>query len=535
MNPVTSTNYILFLCDDLVLDDIGCRGGKVYTPNIDRLVRGGAIFTEHHCAAPVCTPSRWEWLSGQYAMRCRSASFRQYRDTVNPPGDTPCITWNTWFDGTTPTIAHAFAAGGYNTAFFGKWHTGPEFKDLVGPDLAPDADPADPAVDLKLKALQQRMVAHLTTDGGFTHAGAITSGNRESCTVKALRRHHNPEWATDAALRFLDRHGREKPFFLHFASTLPHGDAPNEEIDRDPRITMGGYLDQVPFGAEKRKTLRTRLAAAGLDPNYHRALAMLSIDDQVGAILDRLEALGLADNTVFVFSCDHGLEPGKGSVFEEGTRIPAAVRWPGLIRPGATCTARAMNVDWGATFLADAGLPLPQPCDGIDLRPVLSGARAEVRAHFIFNMGYHRAISDGRWKYVALRYPRHALARMQAPDAVEAVNFLDMAQQGQALIVAQCYPASHDSDQLYDLLSDPNEQVNRWVDPLCAAKGRQLQEALRCIVATVPDNHFDVADTVFLRSPRFAELVAALRRRSIGAVAWFPPELFPFKNGKRHV
>lgn len=528
-------NYILFLCDDLLLDDMGCRGGKVHTPNIDRVVREGAVFTQHHCAAPVCTPSRWEWLTGQYAMRCRSASFRRYRDTVNPPGETPCITWNTWFDGTTPTVAHAFTAGGYNTAFFGKWHTGPEFRDYNHPGLGPEADPSEPAVDAALKALQQRMVEHLRTAGGFTHAAAITSGNRESCTVNALRRHHNPEWATDAALRFLDAHGREKPFFLHFGSTLPHGDAPNEEIDRDPRITMGGYLDHVPFGAEKRKTLRARLAAAGLDPYYHRALAMLSIDDQVGALLDKLDELGLAGNTVFVFSADHGLEPGKGSVFEEGARIPAAVRWPGLVRPGSTCAARVMSVDWAATFLSDAGLPLPQPCDGVDLRPVLTGQQAEVREHFIYNMGYHRGISDGRWKYVALRYPRHALARMQSPDAVEAVNFMDMPKQGQALIVAQCYPASHEPDHLYDLQTDPNEQVNRWNDPACAAKGRELQEELRRIVATVPENHFDFADTAFLRSPRFAELVAALRKRATGAVGWFPPELFPFKNGKRHV
>jgi arylsulfatase A-like enzyme len=501
-------NYLLFLCDDLVLDDIGCRGGKVHTPNIDRIIREGAVFTEHHCAAAVCTPSRWEWLTGQYAMRCRAESFRHQRDTTNPPGQTPCIAWNTWFDGSTPTIAHAFAAGGYNTAFFGKWHTGPEFCDFDHPGLGPDADPADPAVDAALKSLQQRMVEHLKKDGGFTHAAAITSGNRESCTVAALNKHHNPEWATDAALQFLDTHGKEKPFFMHFATTLPHGDAPNEEIDRDPRLTMGGTLDHMPFGAEKRKTLRARLAAAGIDPYDHRALAMLSIDDQVGALLDRLDALGLAGDTVLLFSCDHGLEPGKGSV---------------------------MNVDWGATFLADAGLSLPKPCDGVDLRPALAGTQAEVREHFVFNMGYHRAISDGHWKYVALRYPQHALERMQDPEASEAVNFLDMPKQGQALIVTQCYPACHDADQLYDLTGDPNEQVNRWGDSSCAGQGGELQAALRGVIDTVPDNHFDLDDTTFLTSHRYGELVDALRERSTGAVEWFPPGLFPFKEGTRFV
>jgi arylsulfatase A-like enzyme len=528
-------NYILFLCDDLVLDDVGCQGGKVYTPNIDRVVREGAVFTQHHCAAAVCTPGRWEWLSGQYAMRCRAESFYHHRDTVNPPGQTPCIGWNTWFDGSTRTIAHPFAEAGYNAAFFGKWHTGPEFGDLAGPELGPDADPSDPAVDAELRALQQRMVDHLTSDGGFTHAAAITSGNRESCTVNALRRHHNPEWATDAALTFLEAHGHEKPFFMHFASTLPHGDAPNEEIDRDPRITMGGRLDHTPFGAEKRKTLRARLETAGMDPYYHRALAMLSIDDQVGALLDKLDELKLAENTVFVFSCDHGLEPGKGSVFEEGTHIPAAARWPGLIEPGSVCTSRTMNVDWPATFLVDAGLPLPEPCDGVDLRPALSGKQAEVREHFIFNMGYHRAISDGEWKYVALRYPKHAIARMEAEGATEAVNFLDMAAQGQALIATQCYPACHEPDQLYDLTGDPNEQENRWADPDCADQGRELQAELHRILATVPDHPYDLDDTAFLQTPRFAELVRRLRQRSIGAVGWFPPDLFPFVDGKRHV
>lgn len=528
-------NYILFLCDDLALDDIGCRGGKVHTPNIDRIAREGAIFTQHHCAAAVCTPSRWEWLSGQYAMRCRADSFRQHRDTINPPGETPCIAWNTWFDGSTKTIAHTFANAGYQSAFFGKWHTGPEFKDFAGPEIGPDVDPSDPAVDAHLKSLQERMVDHLKRDGGFTHAEAITSGNRESCPIKALRRHHNPEWATDAALRFLDANGRQRPFFMHFSSTLPHGDAPNEEIDRDPRITMGGYLDQVPFGSEKRKTLRARLMEAGIDPYHHRALAMLSIDDQVGALLDRLDDLGIAQNTVFVFSCDHGVEPGKGSVYQEGTHIPAAVRWPGLISPGSTCKARTMNVDWAATLLADAGLSIPQPCDGVDLRQVLSGEQSEVRDYFFFNMGYHRAISDGHWKYVALRYPQHAIKRMQATDAGEAVNFLDMAKQGQACIVTQCYPASHEPDQLYNLQSDPDEQRNLWTDPSCFAKGLELQDQLRRILNTVPDHPYDLDDLAFLNSPRFAELAAAPRQRSTGAVAWFPPGLFPFKKGKHFV
>lgn len=522
-------NYILFLADDLELDDFGCCGGKVFTPHIDRLARSGMLLRRHCCSAAVCTPSRWECLTGQYAMRCQSASFRQ----TNPVGATACITWNTQFDGTTPSVAHQLAARGYRCGCFGKWHTGPSFRAFAPPELSADADPLDPAVDALLQVTQQRLVEHVRRDGGFTDAAALTAGNREACHVKALNRYHNPEWATDAALRFLaDAAARRQPFFLHFATTLPHGDAPNAEIDRDPRLTMGGYLDHVPLGAEKRRTWRDRLRAAGFDPQDHRALAMLCVDDQLGALLDRLDQLGLADQTVVVVSADHNVEPGKGSVFEGGVHVPAAVRWPGVTPPGTANDALLMNVDWAATFLADAGVTTTG-LDGHDVRAVLAGRQPQVREDMFFHMGFHRAVSDGRWKYVALRYSQDALARMQSPAATEAVNHLDMPHQAQACIVAASYPHSFDPDQLYDLESDPHEQVNRSDDPACAEHGRRLRARLREILATVPAHPFDLDDTAFLRSARYAELVAALRRRSVTAVPWWPAGKFPFQPGAR--
>lgn len=120
-------NHLLFPADDWELDDFGCCGGKLFTPNRDRVARGGLWLRRYYCSAALCALSRWEYLAGQSARHCRPAHWLQ----ENPIGDVAWFRWNTHLQGTTPTVAHHLAARGYRCRFFGTWHTGPSLAGLA--------------------------------------------------------------------------------------------------------------------------------------------------------------------------------------------------------------------------------------------------------------------------------------------------------------------------------------------------------------------------------------------------------------------
>jgi hypothetical protein len=136
-------NILFIISDDTDFRDIACYGGQTLTPHIDRLAREGMVFRQAYCESSVCTPSRYYYLTGQFAGHCTDPGFRG----ENPLDEPYRVAWNTCINETIPTVASLLRAGGYRTGYAGKWHTGRPLRELPIPRFSPDDDLDDPAVD----------------------------------------------------------------------------------------------------------------------------------------------------------------------------------------------------------------------------------------------------------------------------------------------------------------------------------------------------------------------------------------------------
>ena len=340
---VARPNVVLILADDLGWGDVGFNGRKDWaTPNLDRLAARGGRCSRFYTAAAVCAPSRAALLTGKYPIHCGVSR----NDEDLPEAEV--------------TIAEAIRDRGYATGLFGKWHHGRPARghsDYVHP-----------------------MDQGFEEFFGFTDAThawekfpeILWDGRRR----KAVDGHADDLFA-GRAVDFLRRQ-KEKggPFFLEVAFTAPHFniEAPAEEV----ALHAGKFREDDP--------------ANPLNATY--AAMVTRLDRNVGKVLDELDALGLAGETLVIFTSDHGatFEAGnfgtsafhdsnkpfrgqKRTVWEGGMRVPTAVRWPGRIPAGTVEARPAQMIDLFATILAAAG-GAPDPAwkvDGIDLLPAWTG------------------------------------------------------------------------------------------------------------------------------------------------------------------
>ncbi len=353
-------NILLINCDDLGYGDLGCYGSTVNrTPHIDRLAAQGVRFTDFYMASPVCSASRAGMLTGCYPPR---VGFDQYM-----------VLWPGQAEGLNPserTIAGQLKDAGYATKLVGKWHCGdqPEF---------------------------------LPTEHGFDEYFGIPYSNDMGRQANNLDRPPLPllrnstviqqqpdqrgitERYTDEALQFIHAN-QDRPFFLYLAHMYVHV----------PLFVPKQFLEASKNGA------------------YGGAVA--AIDWSTGVLLDTLERLGLADNTLVVFTSDNGSRAGheggsnrpcrgiKASTLEGGLRVPCIMRWPGRIAGGRTCQALARSIDFLPTFARLAGVPPPQdpPIDGVDISPLLLDEHAAA-PNDTFAYYWHgglAAIRVGDWK-----------------------------------------------------------------------------------------------------------------------------------------
>lgn len=318
-------------------DDIGVHNISKYnhgvmgyqTPNIDRIAREGAMFTDAY-AQQSCTAGRASFILGQHP-------FRTGLLTIGMPGSDHGIP--DW----TPTIADLLKEHGYATGQFGKNHLGDQDKHLptahgfdefygnlyhLNAEEEPETYyyPKDPKFREKYGP---RGVIHSFEDGRTEDTGALTRKRMETIDEEI----HN------AAMDFVDRNAKaDKPFFLWYNSTRMH----------------------VWTRLKKESVGRTGI---GLYPD-----GMVEHDDFVGAVLDKLDDLGLTENTIVIYSTDNGAETfswpdggitpfhgEKGTTWEGGFRVPLFVRWPGVIKPGTTYNNIISQEDWMPTLLAAAG------------------------------------------------------------------------------------------------------------------------------------------------------------------------------------
>ncbi len=507
-------NIIWIIPDDTNHRMLGYGGGAVLSPHIDSISRNGIVLSQFHCTAPACCPSRYSYFSGHYGGRCPGEDFKKRDREDREPYS---IFFNTALDPDKElSIGHALQRAGYRTGHVGKWHIHGSRKDMTSiPRFDPEENPRDPHVGERLKR-QQEHLCNIVRRAGFDYASSVIWGNHESLPLKA--RNHNIEWITWGGLRFIDEcsHG-DKPFFLSMATTTIHGPNHVESLLADPYLTGGGYMDAHVGCQPSRQSIYRRIGCAeGVKFNSTTA-GVLWMDDAVGAVLDKVRRLGIEDNTLIIFSGDHGPSlGGKFSLYERGTHIPFAAQWPGVIPAGLRSGQPAQNIDFVPTLLDAAGAAAPDDMrlDGQSLMPLLTGKRDALphREELYFEFGYARAVRTERWKYIAWRLPRRLIDRMKRGEVNVPYNHFgrpvnkDLQRPGLVAGTLLRYPCYWDADQLYDLENDPHETRNLAQNPQHHHVLTDMRERLRGYLKTF-DRDFPL-DRIeeFLQSDRFEKL-----------------------------
>ncbi|MFO1052159.1 MAG: arylsulfatase [Planctomycetota bacterium] len=372
-------NLVFLLADDLGYGELGCYGqGKIRTPHIDRLAAQGMRFTQGYCGAPVCAPSRCVLMTG------RSSPFAEIRDNqeVKPEGQLP-------ISAEVPTLPAMLHGARYTCGAFGKWGLGP---------VGSTGDPNDKGFDRFFGYNCQREAhtyypQHLWLDheevwlDNPVVPGHGKIASPEEGYAKFRGNEYAPELILHAAKGFVRAH-RDEPFFLYVPFIQPHVamQPPQRLVDSYPR-----EWDDQPYLGDKGYVPHPR-------PHAGYAAMITDLDDQVGEILALLDELGLADDTLVIFSSDNGpthdvggvdtdffasagpLRGRKGSVYEGGLRVPWIVRWPGRVRAGSTSDLVVAFQDVMTTFAEVTSQTAPPGCDGVSFLPTLLGHSAEQRA-----------------------------------------------------------------------------------------------------------------------------------------------------------
>ena len=474
-------NIIVFLVDDYDKPEASAYGGKVLTPNLDRLAREGMRFDNAFVTSTVCTPSRYTFLTG----RCASSSYCHKFTQLFPKGTQTSPGFNVALENDNMNVAAVLAKSGYATGFVGKYHVGgehhgPEQLNKLGLHDIPKNVPYSKAINRKQNENEKRH-RELIKERGFTWAKHIYWGN-----TKAPFQMHNPEWTIEAALEFIELH-KDQPFYLHYATTLLHG--PNRSWHKSlehPRVTGEGMVDRDPaFGT--RKTVMQRIQKAGLTENEAGYLWM---DDTLGMILDKLDELKIADNTVVLFIADHGSN-NKGSLQKfRGAEVPCLMRWPAGMQAGVVCDQLIQNTDFVPTWFELAGARLPKGYhhDGVSLGPLFKSPQKAVRDHVYCEMGAARGVMTKDYGYIALRYTQDQLAAIRAGEKRTIKSVLGLS--GGVSRSWGKHPDAISADQLYDLRKDPEAQDNLAGSPKHRATLRDMRARLTASLKQFPDRPY---------------------------------------------
>ncbi|TKG96967.1 DUF4976 domain-containing protein [Puteibacter caeruleilacunae] len=494
-------NIVFFITDDMERYMFNCLPegkGKNLTPNLDRLTREGTVLMGQHVSSAVCTPSRFSCLTGQYASRAENDGF--LKDTKRMDGET-VVQWNSWVTPKTNTIAKLLKKQGYTTGFFGKNHVveAPGWQKLP---LETEPTSKDAVKVLKRNA---ELIAKYMKKCGFDYAGGNYYDNPSYLGPEKLR-YHNVDWVTEKGIQFIDK-AKNDPFFLYYATTVPHGPTAEEHAWKaDRRITSEGILDKAPNVQPSMESIGQRLIDAGLakegDIPENKA-NVLWIDDALGALMQKLEKEGKLDNTIIFFFNDHG-QYAKGSVYEGGVSSPSVIWKKGGFECGSVHEALVSNIDFAPTIYEMAGGDSEEvnEFDGVSFLPILNGEKDKIHESLYFEMGFSRGVLKDNHKYIALRYPQYAMdwdmkKRQQKLDDWNnfrianklKYHFTDPSLPFSHLMLipgggdaefpsTQRYKHYYEADQLYDLNRDPKEQHNVYNNKKYKAKQEELKEEL---------------------------------------------------------
>ncbi|HEY1335964.1 MAG TPA: sulfatase [Bryobacteraceae bacterium] len=394
--PPPPPNILVILCDDLGYGDTGPYGSKIRTPNLDRMAAAGVRFTNFCSADPVCSPSRAALLTGRYPTRVGvpRVLFPQDQGGLDR-GET--------------TLANMLKARGYKTMCIGKWHLGrPEpylptsrgFDEYFGIPYSNDMTP--------------RVLMH------------NTEVIEQTATLETLTGRY-----TDQAKKFIEA-SKGGPFFLYMPHTFPH----------------------IPLGVSDRFRGKSGLGIYGD--------VVEEVDWSVGEVLGALKQNRLDRETLVLFTSDNGpwylgspgkLRGRKATTYEGGVREPFLAQWTGRIPAGRTCDGLASMMDLFPTVMKLCGGAAPaKPLDGIDIWPMLIGARREIeRDPLLYFDGWD--LQCARWMNWKLHLARHNTSAYSPAPAVGRHSYI--------LPKPELYNLAEDPDESYDVAPENAAVVER--------------------------------------------------------------------------
>lgn len=454
-------NIIYILADDLGYAEIGAYGQKIIeTPNIDALARSGMLFTQHYTSAPVCAPARHMLLTGQHAGHAYIRSNSEWGER----GDV----WNyramakdSTLEGQGPmpdstiTMAHYLKEVGYTTGMIGKWGLGAPHTKSVPNTMGFDfffgyncQRQAHTYYPLHLYKNRNRVHLKNDTIAPNTPLDEGLDPNDDASYANFNLNEYSPDLMFQELTHFVDSN-KERPFFLYWATPIPH------VALQAPERWVAYYRKKL--GPEE-PYLAGKTPGSGYFPHKtpHAAYAaMVSyLDENIGKLVQQLKDAGIYENTLIVFTSDNGpsyaggADPeyfesahpfrggygrGKGFLYEGGIRVPMIASWPAHIEPGSKSDQISAHYDMLATFSEIAGYTLKEPTDGISLLPTLLSSGTQEAHEFLYwefpSYGGQVAFRMGDWKLV-----RQNLKNDEAPtlelynlkeDPTETVNVAD--------------------------------------------------------------------------------------------------------------
>jgi len=405
-------NIVLFLIDDLGWKDVGCYGSDYYrTPNIDKLAEQGVRFSDAYAACAVCSPTRAAIMTGKYPARLMltewlpsgrwktNAKLRSGRFLRGLPLEEI-------------TLAEALRKAGYVTCIAGKWHLGSE----------PFSTPAHHGFEVNIGANEHGNPGNYF----FPYKGQWSiPTTKHKARWQVLPGGEPGEYLTDRltdeAISFV-RQNQDKPFFLYFSH----------------------YAVHTPFQAKKEMIKKYEAIPKEKRQGKPVYAAMVeSVDESVGRIMATLRELKVEKDTLVIFTSDNGgfagatkhapLRGNKGAYYEGGIRVPLIIRWPGVTEAGQESKVPVTSSDLYPTCLTAAGLPLhpAQHRDGLDLRPVLEGAKSLDRNalfwHYPHYNGHPSSVPScvmrkGDWKLIETFDPKGVELYHLGRDLSETTN-----------------------------------------------------------------------------------------------------------------
>ena len=415
-------NIIYILADDLGYGELGSYGQQlIATPNLDKMAAQGLRFTDHYAGATVCAPSRCVLMTGKHTGQCFMRGNYHDKGTgytlAMPAGE--------------PSLPRLLKGAGYRTACVGKWGLGP-------PNSA--SDPNTFGFDFFYGFIDQRHAHNHYPDYLWRNGKKELTGNRMTDASRrgplgagvAIERkayandlffEESQKWITNQAQR-------DEPFFLYLALTVPHANNEarglREQVPEPYREQRGQEVPDFGPYADKDWT----------GPNKGQAAMITRFDAQIGELVKQLQTLGVADNTLIIFTSDNGphaeggnspaffdangpLRGIKRDLYEGGIRVPMIAYWPSKIHPAVTAHISSFE-DVLPTFADLAGVDAPAQIAGISFAPTLMRQGNQPKHDYLYWAFYEQkgkqAVRLGKWKGVRLKVQKNKDAPIELYD-----------------------------------------------------------------------------------------------------------------------